>query len=118
MPVGMCVFKCASRTLQLEQKGTALPVQDTAPDKARGQPWCCISFEGCCHILSPVCHENPRQTTGPLVRPQHPLGPGCLPVENIVMLYSSFLPADVDSLYDKATLQSLFRVDFALRGSW
>lgn len=34
-PVGMCVFKCASRTFQLGQKGKALPVQDTAADKAR-----------------------------------------------------------------------------------
>lgn len=59
-PVGMCVFKCASRTFQLGQKGKALPVQDTAADKARrtARGWRCVSF-AFPWTVSPVRHEDP-----------------------------------------------------------
>lgn len=90
--------------------------------KLRGQPdgGSACPFKAASTGCAPGLSQGPQgpwldhRATAPPARV-----PACeFPVENIVMLYSSFLLADVDSLYDKTTLQSLFWADFALRGSW
>lgn len=124
--VGMCVFKCVSWTSQPGWEGHSQPSHfgTGPPDKES-------SFK-------PVSTGCLPSVTGPRtpVRPQgcwvtqHPPIPvpaHDFPVERTMMPYPPFLLAAADSrymlsctesLYDKATLQSLFWADFALRGSW
>lgn len=83
--------------------------------KIRGQP-----DGGSGDPLKPAstgCVSGPSQGLGPQSDPRatalHSTPPPTsvpareFPVQNIMMLYSSFLLADVDSLDDKATLQSI-----------